>query len=222
MLSICNPGRARTRLTCPPGRGPCTIAPDKNTCCNCATLKGRTPVGHALQVVVPVQVLKRVLQPSGSRQPHMLLPASALSTTHQFDMHAQRRAARSSLGGPGQGQRNSKALSPNLIGVPQAGKKMPDCKGQFTSGTRRFDTNPSTLNINRQVPVTWTTTMSTSDSSTFQPSSRNSRMILNLSALMAWLSPVPACALSTCGAAPGVGHRQGPQAQGRYVRTLKS
>ena len=45
---------------------------------------------------------------------------------------------------------------------------------------------------------TWTTTMSTSDSSTFQPSSRNSRMILNLSAEIAWLSPVPACALSTC------------------------
>ena len=27
-----------------------------------------------------------------------------------------------------------------------------------------------------------------------------SRMISNLSALMAWLSPVPACALSTCAA----------------------
>ena len=30
-------------------------------------------------------------------------------------------------------------------------------------------------------------------------------MILNLSALMAWLSPVPACALSTCAAAPASG-----------------
>ena len=40
--------------------------------------------------------------------------------------------------------------------------------------------------------------MSTSDSSTFQPADRNSEMILNFRAEMAWLSPVPSWLLSIC------------------------
>ena len=40
--------------------------------------------------------------------------------------------------------------------------------------------------------------MSTSDSSTFQPADRNSKMILNFRAEMAWLSPVPSWLLSIC------------------------
>lgn len=51
---------------------------------------------------------------------------------------------------------------------------------------------------------TWTTTMSTSLSNTFQPSSRNSFMILYLRADIAWFAPVPSCTASICTAPTNV------------------
>ena len=176
-------------------------------------LVGDAPVAHAFHVVVPPEVLEGVLLAQRPRQVRvqsesgcagcrgagsmltLAHPGSCCWPAQQVGEAAAAVAGRTAL----LAQQVPKPGQPCAWSAGGAGSRTSWGVTVLRQADWRWCLQAHGQRCRRRTArPTLSTTMSTSDSSTFQPACRNSRRILNLSAEMAWLSPVPSWLLSTC------------------------